>query len=185
MTSQTTIRTLPTPIVLDHFAIGVTLGTGSFGRVRFVTHKSTGSIWALKMLKKSEVIRLQQVEHMISEKSILKKMDHPFIVRLAGTFQDPKCLYMALEYVVGGEFFTHLRRAGRFDHVSSRFYAAQIILAFEYMHTSDFIYRDLKPENLLLDKQGMSLFLSLFSSLCLPPFLSLSLSLLLLEIKLD
>ena len=58
---------------------------------------------ALKMLKKVEVIRLQQIEHMISEKSILSRMDHPFIVRLAGTFQDPKYLYMALEYIVGGE----------------------------------------------------------------------------------
>lgn len=154
MAGATAVRTLPTPITLDNFEIGVTLGTGSFGRVRIVTHKSTGTIWALKMLKKAEVIRLQQVEHMISEKSILSRMDHPFIVRLAGTFQDPKYLYMALEYIVGGEFFTHLRRVGRFDHVSARFYASQVILAFEYMHESDFIYRDLKPENLLLDKTG-------------------------------
>jgi serine/threonine protein kinase len=154
MTNKLVVRTLPSPVDLDHFEIGVTLGTGSFGRVRIVTHKSTGSIWALKMLKKSEVIRLQQVEHMISEKSILSCMDHPFIVRLAGTFQDKKYLYMALEYVVGGEFFTHLRRAGRFDYPAARFYVSQIVLAFEYMHSSDFIYRDLKPENLLLDRTG-------------------------------
>ena len=155
MTNQpVVVRTLPTPVSLSHFEIGVTLGTGSFGRVRIVTHKNTGSIWALKMLKKAEVIRLQQVEHMISEKSILSRMDHPFIVRLAGTFQDAKYLYMALEYIVGGEFFTHLRRAGRFDHPAARFYASQVVLAFEYMHGSDFIYRDLKPENLLLDRTG-------------------------------
>lgn len=66
--SDPQIRTLPTPISLDDFEVGVTLGTGSFGRVRFSTHKSTGSYWAVKMLKKAEVIRLQQVEHMISEK---------------------------------------------------------------------------------------------------------------------
>eukprot|EP01041_Mallomonas_annulata_P009982 gene9982-20757_t len=148
------VRTLPVPIDLSHFTIGVTLGTGSFGRVRFATHKSTGSIWAIKMLKKSEVIRLQQVEHMISEKQILTALDHPFIVRLGATFQDPKHLYMILEYIVGGEFFTHLRKAGRFDHLTGRFYCAQIILVFEYMHALDFIYRDLKPENLLLDKTG-------------------------------
>ena len=147
MTNQpVVIRTLPTPVSLSHFEIGVTLGTGSFGRVRIVTHKNSGSIWALKMLKKAEVIRLQQVEHMVSEKSILSRMDHPFIVRLAGTFQDAKYLYMALEYIVGGEFFTHLRRAGRFDNSAARFYASQVILAFEYMHESDFIYRDLKPK---------------------------------------
>ena len=81
------VRTLPSPLNLSDFDIGVTLGTGSFGRVRFVTHKSTGSFWAIKMLKKAEVIRLQQVEHMISEKNILSNLDHPFIVRLSGTFQ--------------------------------------------------------------------------------------------------
>ena len=61
---------------------------------------------------------------------------------------------MVLEYIIGGEFFTHLRKAGRFDQASSKFYAAQICLAFEYMHVFDYIYRDLKPENLLLDKTG-------------------------------
>jgi protein kinase A len=151
---MTEVRTLPSTISLADFDIGVTLGTGSFGRVRFVTHKGTGSFWAIKMLKKAEVIRLQQVEHMISEKNILTHLDHPFIVRLAGTFQDTKYLYMCLEYIVGGEFFTHLRKSGRFDHNASKFYATQIILVFEYMHRDDFIYRDLKPENLLLDKMG-------------------------------
>ena len=61
---------------------------------------------------------------------------------------------MVLEYIVDGEFFTHLRKAGRFDHVASKFYGSQIILVFEYKHLSDFIYRDLKPENLLLDRLG-------------------------------
>jgi serine/threonine protein kinase len=148
------VRQLPTPLSLGDFELGVTLGTGSFGRVRFCTHRQTGSFWAIKMLKKAEVIRLQQVEHMISEKNILSQLDHPFIVRLSGTFQDVKYLYMCLEYIVGGEFFTHLRKVGRFDSHASRFYGAQILLVFQYMHESDFIYRDLKPENLLLDKLG-------------------------------
>lgn len=142
------------PITLDQFDLGVTLGTGSFGRVRFATHKPTAGHWAIKMLKKAEVIRLQQVEHMLSEKAILAVLDHPFIVKLAGTFQDVKYLYMVLEYVVGGEFFTHLRKAGRFDNNTAKFYAAQIAQIFEYLHKQDFIYRDLKPENLLLDAQG-------------------------------
>lgn len=84
---EVSIRTLGGVICLEDFDLGVTLGTGSFGRVKFATHRSTGSIWAIKMLKKSEVIRLQQVEHMISEKNILSNLDHPFIVRLSGTFQ--------------------------------------------------------------------------------------------------
>jgi serine/threonine protein kinase len=108
----------------------------------------------MKKLKKAEVIRLQQVEHMISEKSILAILDHPFIVNLSGTFQDKRYLYMVLEYVIGGEFFTHLRKAGRFENASAKFYAAQIVMIFEYLHSQDFIYRDLKPENLLLDNTG-------------------------------
>uniref|UniRef100_A0A7S2FJL0 cAMP-dependent protein kinase n=1 Tax=Florenciella parvula TaxID=236787 RepID=A0A7S2FJL0_9STRA len=142
------------PLDLASFNVGVTLGTGSFGRVKFATHKIKGSHWAIKMLKKSEVIRLQQVEHMVSEKTILAALSHPFIVTLAGTFQDPRYLYMVLEYVVGGEFFTHLRNAQRLDNNNAKFYAAQVSLIFEYLHSQDFIYRDLKPENLLLDKMG-------------------------------
>jgi len=142
------------PLSLSDFNVGVTLGTGSFGRVKFSTHKIKGSHWAIKMLKKSEVIRLQQVEHMVSEKTILAALSHPFIVTLAGTFQDARYLYMVLEYVVGGEFFTHLRNAQRLDNNNAKFYAAQVSLIFEYLHSQDFIYRDLKPENLLLDKMG-------------------------------
>lgn len=67
---------------------------------------------------------------------------------------DAKYIYMTLEYIVGGEFFTYLRRQGHFDALAARFYTAQIVLIFEYMHSSDHIYRDLKPENLLLDKRG-------------------------------
>lgn len=139
---------------LGDFEAGVTLGTGSFGRVRFCTHKETSTHWAVKILKKSEVIRLQQVEHMVWEKTILETVDHPFIVFLTSTFQDERYLFMVLEYVVGGEFFTHLRNAGRLDTSSAMFYSAQVALIFEYLHLQDFIYRDLKPENLLLDKSG-------------------------------
>ena len=137
---------------LDDFQLGVTLGTGSFGRVRLATRTADGTVWAIKMLKKSEVIRLQQVEHMLSEKAILMEIDHPFIVNCEASFQDPAYLYLSLEFVVGGEFFTHLRKAGRLDNNASKFYSAQITAIFEYLHGKDIIYRDLKPENLLLDQ---------------------------------
>ena len=139
---------------MDDFNVGVTLGTGSFGRVRFAVEKATGTSVAVKMLKKAEVVRLQQIEHMISERAILAALDHPFIVTMRGTFQDELYLYMVLEYVCGGEFFTHLRKAGRFENMTTQFYAAQIVLVFEHLHGQDIIYRDLKPENLLLDERG-------------------------------
>ncbi|KAI9907417.1 hypothetical protein PsorP6_004593 [Peronosclerospora sorghi] len=97
---NTTVQRLhkfATPLDGTQFDMGVTLGTGSFGLVRFATHKVTNTIWAIKILKKAEIIRLQQVEHMHSKNSILLCMNHPFIVNLAGTYQDTKYLYMVLE----------------------------------------------------------------------------------------
>jgi serine/threonine protein kinase len=131
-----------------------TLGTGSFGRVRLCKHNSDKGHYALKILKKSEVIYLKQVDHVKTEKKILEELNHPFIVNLFGAFQDDKNLYLLLEYVIGGEFFSHLRKAGRFPNDTAKFYAAQITLVFEHLHSMMILYRDLKPENLLLDSDG-------------------------------
>jgi serine/threonine protein kinase len=139
------------------FSLGSTLGTGTFGRVRLVTYKHTDGkkhVFALKMLKKSEVIRLKQVEHIKSEKQILSRISHPYVVSLYSAFQDSLYLYMLMEYVIGGELFSQLRKVGRFSNSTARFYAQEIVLAFEYMHTMDIVYRDLKPENLLIDSRG-------------------------------
>jgi serine/threonine protein kinase len=109
---------------------------------------------ALKCLKKTEIIRLKQIEHVKSEKSILHRINHPYIVNLKGTFQSPTHVFMLLDYACGGELFTLLRREGRFANDVALFFAVEIILAFEYLHASDIAYRDLKPENLLIDKDG-------------------------------
>jgi serine/threonine protein kinase len=90
----------------------------------------------------------------MSEKTILKAITHPFIVSLQGSFQDSSCLYLALEYIPGGEFFTYLRRIGRLEAKPAAFYAAQIVSIFEYLHQFRIAYRDLKPENILIDSQG-------------------------------
>ncbi|KAI9913773.1 hypothetical protein PsorP6_005281 [Peronosclerospora sorghi] len=81
-------------------------------------------------------------------------MNYPFIVNFAGTYQDTKYLYMVFEYVIGGEFCTHLRKSLRCSNNTAKFFAAQIVSIFEYMHKQNFIYRDLNPENLLLDSIG-------------------------------
>jgi len=144
-------------LTISDFELGKTLGTGSFGRVRFATYtKGSKDVdyYALKILKKSPIIRLKQVDHISSEKEILLSLSHPFIVNLFGCFHDPRYLYLVLEYVVGGEFFTHLRKAGRFENDTARFYAAMITTIFEYCHSKNIIYRDLKPENVLLGRDG-------------------------------
>ena len=92
-----------------------TVGTGSFGRVRLARHKKTNKIYAIKMLKKSEIIRLKQVDNIYSEFQILSQLNHPFIVELKGiNINDSKYLYFVLEYVPGGELFTILRTQGTF-----------------------------------------------------------------------
>lgn len=139
---------------LDDFELLKTLGTGSFGRVMLVRHKSSSRYFAMKILDKQKVVKLKQVEHTLNEKRILQAITFPFLVNLEWHFKDNTNLYMVLEFVVGGEMFSHLRRIGRFSETHSRFYASQIVLAFEYLHSLDLIYRDLKPENLLIDEKG-------------------------------
>ncbi|XP_064476333.1 cAMP-dependent protein kinase catalytic subunit 1 isoform X2 [Ornithodoros turicata] len=139
---------------LDDFDRMKTLGTGSFGRVMLVQHKQNKDYFAMKILDKQKVVKLKQVEHTLNEKRILQAVDFPFLVRLAFHFKDNSNLYMVLEYVLGGEMFSHLRKSGRFSEPHARFYGAQIVLAFQYLHSLDLIYRDLKPENLLIDNTG-------------------------------
>eukprot|EP00416_Gambierdiscus_australes_P038958 CAMPEP_0171098982 /NCGR_PEP_ID=MMETSP0766_2-20121228/50035_1 /TAXON_ID=439317 /ORGANISM="Gambierdiscus australes, Strain CAWD 149" /LENGTH=325 /DNA_ID=CAMNT_0011558475 /DNA_START=53 /DNA_END=1030 /DNA_ORIENTATION=+ len=141
-------------LALTDFVPGKTLGTGAFGRVRFVTFKNTSQFYALKTLKKAAIIKMKQVDHIVSEKSILVTLKHPFIVNMYGSFHDSRYIHMLLEYIVGGEFFTHLRKAGRFDNDQSCFYAAQIASIFEYCHSRNIVYRDLKPENILINSDG-------------------------------
>merc|ERR1719226_392274 len=90
----------------------------------------------------------------MSEKSILASLKHPFIVNMYNCFHDSRYIFMLLEYIVGGEFFTHLRKAGRFDNEASMFYASRIASIFEYCHGKNIVYRDLKPENILINIDG-------------------------------
>ncbi|XP_076311663.1 cAMP-dependent protein kinase catalytic subunit 3-like isoform X1 [Tachypleus tridentatus] len=136
------------------FEVKKTIGTGTFGRVCLCRDKVTGGYYALKILEKADVIRLKQVEHVKNEKTILQQVTHPFIIDMIWSTHDDSSLYMLFEYVCGGELFSYLRNAGRFNSTMGTFYAAEIVLALEYLHKYQIVYRDLKPENLLLDRDG-------------------------------
>ncbi|KAI9804540.1 MAG: hypothetical protein M1825_001439 [Sarcosagium campestre] len=137
-----------------------TLGTGTFARVWLVRpnqhHEGEqGKVYALKVLRKADIIRLKQVEHVQNERSVLADVaGHPFIITMISSFANRDSLYMLLDYCPGGEVFSYLRRAKRFDMETAQFYAAEILLIIEFLHGKAIAYRDLKPENLLIDAEG-------------------------------
>jgi len=119
-----------------------------------VRKKDDGQIYAMKVLRKDTIIARKQVTHTKSEKNILMKIQHPFIVNLNYAFQTKDKLYMILDYVNGGELFFHLKKEGRFSESRVKLYAAEIASALAHLHALDIVYRDLKPENILLDSEG-------------------------------
>jgi len=141
-------------IGVDDFKPIMVVGKGTFAKVMLVQKKDTGRLYAMKVISKDEVMKHNAVKHTMAERNILRKIDHPFIVTLNYSFQTEDKLYMVLDYISGGELFYHLSDAERFDEDRARFYTAQITLALGYLHSQNIVYRDLKPENLLLDMNG-------------------------------
>ncbi|KAA8898867.1 hypothetical protein TRICI_006450 [Trichomonascus ciferrii] len=132
------------------------LGEGTYGKVFLVKQKSTGRLFAQKQLKKaSMVVEKKKIEQTKTERAILESVRHPYIVRLFYALQDSQKLYLILEYAQGGELFTHLAMERMLSEEVTAFYAAEIVLALCHLHTNvGVVYRDLKPENCLLDAQG-------------------------------
>ncbi|CAH0604635.1 unnamed protein product [Chrysodeixis includens] len=132
-----------------------TMGVGGFGRVELVQYKPNKSLtFALKCLKKVDMVQQQQQEHAYNEKEIMMSCKSPFICRLFRTFKDNKYVYFLMEPVLGGDVWTILQKQRYFPENIARFMIACVVEAFQYLHAKDIIYRDLKPENLMLDKHG-------------------------------
>jgi len=128
------------------------LGEGTFGRV--ILYNIDGNPVAVKALKKRAMVDLKQLRHVQDEVKILKQANHPFIVRYFAGFQDTERVYLLLEYIQGGEMFSYLRDEGHFSVPRVRLYSGEILLALRFLHLQQIVYRDLKPENLLVRKDG-------------------------------
>lgn len=139
---------------IEAFEVLMTLGKGAFGRVRLARHRETATLWAIKMLQKKEIIKKNSMSHVLREKNLLLHVLHPFIVKMPCTFHDATLVYLVLEFIQGGPFDTRLRDESSLGAYESAFYSAQIAQVFDYLHSLNYIYRDLKPENLLFDVDG-------------------------------
>ncbi|KAK4859882.1 hypothetical protein QYF36_013495 [Acer negundo] len=141
-------------IGIDDFEQLTLIGKGAFGEVRLCRGKVTGEIFAMKKLKKSEMLSRGQVEHVRSERNLLAEVDSRYIVKLFYSFQDSDFLYLIMEYLPGGDIMTLLMREDILSEDVARFYIAESILAIHSIHQHKYVHRDIKPDNLILDKDG-------------------------------
>ncbi|KAF2661449.1 kinase-like protein [Lophiostoma macrostomum CBS 122681] len=148
------LRFLRTKEKPENFATLKIIGKGAFGEVKLVQRKHDGKVYALKSLVKTEMMKKEQLAHVRAERDILAESDSPWVVKLHTTFQDSTFLYMLMEFLPGGDLMTMLIKYEIFTEDITRFYMAEITLAIEAVHKLGFIHRDIKPDNILLDRGG-------------------------------
>eukprot|EP00741_Cyanophora_paradoxa_P003848 tig00000718_g3742.t1 len=137
------------------FEVITPLGSGGFGSVYLVRHRATGGIYALKVMRKDQLIQREQAHYVKAEKEILLAAgSHPFIADLSASMQSATRVYLVLKFCAGGELFNRLRTEKMLAEDQARFYAAEVALAISHLHSLGIVHRDLKPENILLDREG-------------------------------
>lgn len=148
------LRLRRTRLGLEDFATIKVIGKGAFGEVRMVQKIDTGKIYAMKTLLKSEMFKKDQLAHVKAERDILAESDSPWVVSLYYSFQDTHYLYLIMEFLPGGDMMTMLIKYDIFPEDTTRFYMAECVLAIEAVHKLNFIHRDIKPDNILIDRDG-------------------------------
>jgi len=152
--ASSSVTALRAKYCLDDFDILCVLGQGAFGKVFQVRRKDDGKVFAMKVMRKDHIIERDHAEYIRTEKAIMTRVVHPYIVTLKGSFQTDHKLYLILDFVNGGHLFFQLRKQGTFSEDLCRLYAAELVLALAHLHSMDIVHRDLKPENVLLDNEG-------------------------------
>ncbi|KAJ2160562.1 hypothetical protein GGF46_002158 [Coemansia sp. RSA 552] len=140
---------------IEDFSVLKLIGKGGYGKVYLVQHKQTQRYYAMKVLRKASILlQRRQIAFTMTERSILSEVQHPFIVKLYYAFQSNSKLYLIMEYVAGGELFTHMAKERIFTEDQATFYAAELVLAIAHLHRLGIVFRDTKPENCLLSRTG-------------------------------
>ncbi len=129
-------------LTIDDFTVIKVVGKGSYGKVLLVKKNDDNKTLAMKVLKKKHMIKRNQVEHTKTERSILELVKHPFIIQLRYAFQNSAKLYFVVDYCPGGELFFHIQKVERFNEEATKFYASQMVLALEHLHSLNIIYRE-------------------------------------------
>lgn len=141
-------------VTIDDFQLLSVLGRGTYGKVSLVRHKESGQLFAMKAMSKALLAEDENIEQIITEKTVLMQNRHPFLVSAHFAFQTDTRVFIILNYVPGGELFTRLREERMLSEPRTKLIAAELVLALGYLHKKSFIYRDLKPENVLFDEDG-------------------------------
>jgi serine/threonine protein kinase len=136
----------------DSFRLLSVLGKGSFGEVYKVVHKRSGDVYAMKVLQKSKICGRNLMRYVLTERNLLSYIQHPYIVALHYAFQTPSCLVLVQQFLSGGNLTALIKREGRLQEPMAQLYIAEIFLAIEHLHERSVVYRDLKPENVVLDE---------------------------------
>ncbi|KAL4575931.1 hypothetical protein LXL04_012018 [Taraxacum kok-saghyz] len=139
---------------IEDFEIIKPISRGAFGRVFLARKRATGDVFAIKVLKKADMIRKNAVQSILAERDILISARNPFVVRFFYSFTCRENLYLVMEYLNGGDLFSLLRNLGCLEEGMARVYIAELVLALEYLHSLNVIHRDLKPDNLLIGPDG-------------------------------
>ncbi|KAI3688902.1 hypothetical protein L2E82_46829 [Cichorium intybus] len=139
---------------IEDFEIIKPISRGAYGKVFLARKKTTGDLFAIKMLKKMDMLRKNDIERIVAERNILITVRNPFVVRFFYSFTSRDNLYLVMEYLNGGDLFSLIRNVGCLEEDVARVYIAELVLALEYLHSLGIVHRDLKPDNILIAHDG-------------------------------